>query len=302
MRRVASILLLAVALAAVVVLVVDRREAVGAALAGLSWAALAGLTAIHVVTLAIRSEAWRVTLGAVEGHALPRPVVHGANAGAFVCGALLAHAAMPARIGLLRRLGGRHAPTVAQTALADVPLLVLETCGICVLLAVGALLAGLGDLWLAPAALAFGAGLLLVVRAVARRWDHKPLAQGLRVTGDCRVRGRLVAWMGGLTALTAAKVWLVLIVCGLPHGLGEVSLVVASLGVFGLLPLGPSASPGATLATLGSASVGGALAAGLVISATTFLAVAVYGLILLALPLLSRVRPLPGYAPAIGQG
>jgi hypothetical protein len=47
-------------------------------------------------------------------------------------------------------------------------------------------------------------------------------------------------------ALELWRVWLVLAVCGLPRGYAEVVGVFAALGIFGLLPIGPGAAPGAT--------------------------------------------------------
>ena len=55
-----------------------------------------------------------------------------------------------------------------------------------------------------------------------------------------------------------------------------------SLGVFGLLPLGPSASPAGTVATLGAsgaAGPGSALVLGIAVSATSISAVVVYGVV-----------------------
>ena len=54
------------------------------------------------------------------------------------------------------------------------------------------------------------------------------------------------------------------------------ALAFAALGIFGLLPLGPSAPPGALLVVSDGAGAG-ALAAGLALSATSLAAVALYG-------------------------
>jgi hypothetical protein len=64
---------------------------------------------LHLASLLARSEAWRLSLGAAAGVRMPRAAVHGANAGAFVAGSLQAHAALPARVALLRRLVPRAA-------------------------------------------------------------------------------------------------------------------------------------------------------------------------------------------------
>jgi hypothetical protein len=108
------------------------------------------------------------------------------------------------------------------------------------------------------------------------------MVRGLAVLADRRRRGLLVTLVSGLSALTVARIWLVLLACGLPHGIGDVAPLFAALGVFGLLPFGPGAPTGATLATAGSHGVGTAVAAGLAISASSILAVLVYAAAVLA--------------------
>lgn len=91
-------------------LCVARHDELLTAVATVPPATLLGLAALHLLGLAARSEAWRLSLGAIGGAAPSRRVVHTANAGAFVVGSLEAHATMPARIALLRRLAPHDAP------------------------------------------------------------------------------------------------------------------------------------------------------------------------------------------------
>jgi hypothetical protein len=116
------------------------------------------------------------------------------------------------------------------------------------------------------------------------------MVRGLAVLADRRRRGRLAAVVAALCGLTVTRVWLVLLVCGLPHDLGHVASVFAALGVFGLLPFGPGAPAGATLAAVGTAGVGAAVAAGLVLGATSIAAVFLYALAAGAVALAGR-RP-----------
>jgi hypothetical protein len=168
------------------------------------------------------------------------------------------------------------APRPGQICVADVPIFAIELLLTAALLVVG-VLAGLGPSWTAPAALALALGVLASLSWLRRRFAHRPLVRGLAVLADPRRRGMLLALAAGICAATVARLWLVLAVCGLPHGLGEVGWLFAALGAFGLLPAGPGAPAGATLATLGMTNVGGAVAAGLVVSATSIAAVLVYG-------------------------
>ena len=239
---------------------------------------VAAAVALHVAMLALRSETWRLTLAAVGGVALPRSTVHGANAVAFVAGALQSQAALPARVAVLRRIAGDAAPSPGQIWVADVPLFALELFATAVLLT-AATLAGHGPWWIALAAIVVALGVLLGARLAPRRFAGRPMLRGLAVLADPRRRGPLAALVAGVVALTLARLWLVLAVCGLPHGLGELATVFAAMGVFGLLPIGPGAPVAATLAALGAAQLGAVVAAGLMLVASSILAVLAYAAI-----------------------
>jgi hypothetical protein len=275
-RRLGQIAAPIVVLGIVAAVCVRHAEDVRAAIDAVpSWAFATAIT-LHVASLVLRSEAWGLSLAAVEGRPLPRGVIHRANAAAFLAGALQSQAALPARVAMLRRMAGDRAPRPGQICVADVPIIAIELLLTAALLVAG-VLAGLGPLWTAPAALALAVGVLASLNWLRRRFEHRPLVRGLAVLADCRRRGRLVALAAGICAATVARVWLLLAVCGLPHGLGEVGWLFAALGAFGLLPAGPGTPAGATLATLGPSGVGGAVALGLVLSATSIAAVVVYG-------------------------
>ena len=308
--RLGSAVIAITVLGLVCALCITHYHDVAAALGSVPAWAMVGAVVLHVATLALRSEAWRLTLAAAGGDSLSRSVVHGANAAAFLAGTLQSQAALPARVALLRRLAGDRAPRPGQICVADVPIFALELCATSALLiaavlvghgpwwvapgafalALAVLLAGREPWWIAPVAFALALGVLLGARLAPERFAHRPIVRGLAILGDRRRRGRLVALVAGVAALTLARVWLILAVCGLPHGLDEVAWVVAALGIFGLLPLGPGAPPGATVAAIGSASVGAAVAAGLLLSASGIIAVLVYALVVAVAPRLEVVR------------
>lgn len=278
------------ALAAVGGVVAWRAGEVVDALALVPAGAVLAAVALHAVTLALRSEGWRVAIAAIDGRGLDRDAVHAANAGAFGAGTLQSHLGLPVRVALLRRWRGERAPRPLQLALADLPIALAEACCLLVLLA-------LWEPWLALVAgavlLALGPG----ARTACARWGaRRPTVRGVAVLADRRRRVLLLALAAAITAVTAARVWLVLLACGLPHGVEEVAMLVGALGVLGLLPLGPAASPGAALATLGAEGVGSAMAAGLLISASSIGAVAAYAVLVAAvvgarrLPRRRRVR------------
>ena len=256
-------------------LCVDRADEVVAAIDAIPPWGFAAAVLLHVATLVLRSEAWRLTLASIEGAVLPRRWVHGANAAAFVAGVAQSQAALPARVALLRRLAGSAAPRPAQICMADVPIFALELCATSVLLFFGAL-AGFVAFWFAPAGLVLGLGVLVAARHAPERFASRPMARGLAVLADRDRRLPLVAIVAALSALTVVRIWLLLLNLRLPHSIGHVALLFGALGVFGLLPFGPGAPAGATLAVAGSAGVGAAVAAGLAISASSIAAVLVY--------------------------
>jgi hypothetical protein len=240
-----------------------RRDALVEAAAAVPVFALLGLAGLHLVALVARSEAWRLSLAAVAGAPPPRVAIHAANAGAFVAGSLEAHAALPARVALLRRLAPLQTPHPGHVAVADVPIFLLEVAG------AGALLALTGAWWAPVGAVALLVGARL---AAGRRWSR-----GLAVLADVRRRAALALLVACVVACGLARVWVVLAVMHLDASPAAAAAAFAALGVFGLLPLGPSAPPGALLVVSGGA---GALAAGLALSATSICAVLLYAALL----------------------
>ena len=265
---------------ALVVLCVLRHHDLAAAAVAVPPQALGALAALHLATLVARSEAWRLSLAALAGTPPPRAAIHAANAGAFVAGALEPHAALPARVALLRRLAPHQLPHPTHVAVADMPIVLLEAAGAAVLL-------GATGAWWAPAG---ALGLLVAARLAAGR----RATRGLAVLADVRRRTALAVLVGCIVGCGLARVWLVLAVAHLDASPAGAALAFVALGVFGLLPLGPSAPPGALLVVSGGAGAG-ALAAGLALSATSIVAVLVYAG---ALALGSSRRSGPGSARA----
>jgi hypothetical protein len=244
---------------AVVALCVLRHHAVGEAVATVPVSALVALAGLHLVSLVARSEAWRLSLAAIGDSRPSRTAIHTANAGAFVAGSLQGHAAIPARVALLRRLAPDEAPHPAHVAVADVPIFLLEVAGASLLLALT------GAWWAPPAAVATLVGARLIAGRRATR--------GLAVLADGKRRVALATLVACIVACGALRVWVVLAVMHLDASPAAAAGAFAALGLFGLLPLGPSAPPGALLVVSGGA---GALAAGLALSATSIAAVVVY--------------------------
>ncbi len=344
-KRLGSIALLLAAPVAVGGLWVMHASEVGVALSRIAPGAIAAAVALHVATLALRSEAWRVTLAAAHPDVLSRGMVHAANAAAFVAGSVQSQAALPARVAMLRRFAGPRAPRPGVIFAADMPIFALELCATA-LLVCAAGVAG-GAWWIAlgaatltvavqgarhgasaarrgaqAAARAVAPGARRVVApgaprvapaapstagtrrlvpgaprlaAPARRFAPRgharwSFARGLAVLRDPRRRRVLATLVAAIVGLTLSRIWLVLAVCGLPHGFAEVVAVFAALGVFGLLPIGAGAGPASTVAVLGAGSAGASVAAGLLLGASSVIAVLAYALLVALRPRLPAYR------------
>jgi hypothetical protein len=242
-----------------------------------AWAIGAAVMA-HVFTLVLRTEAWRTVLLGTGAKSLDHRALHAANAGAFLAGTVQGQAAMPTRIALLRRYGGADSPAVSQIALADAPIVLFEVCTTAVLAAVGSTAVGLIPVWVPWTLLGAAIAAFVALRLVYGRLRHRRVVAGLGVLADPDLSSRLAIVVTAFTCMALARTWVVLAVFGLPADPAHVCLVLCTMGVVGLLPIGVGTGPAATVAALGTTDLAAATAAGMVVSAATVLAVLVYAL------------------------
>ena len=165
-----------------------RGESVFAAISSVPPWVVAGAVSAHLLTLSLRTEAWRTVLRGTGESSLDQRAVHAANAGAFLAGTVQGQAAMPTRIALLRRYGGDRAPQVSQIALADAPIVMYEVCTTAVLAAIGSTAVGMIPMWAPWAMLAGALAVLLALRLLYGRLRHRRLASGLGVTAALQQR------------------------------------------------------------------------------------------------------------------
>jgi hypothetical protein len=276
-RRTLSALVPLGAVTLVGYLILTRGSALLAAVAAVPPWVLAAAVGAHLLTLALRTEAWRTVLRAAGGERLEPVTVHAANAGAFLAGALQGQAAMPTRIALLRRFGGGDSPAVSQVALADAPIVMFEVCASAVLAAVGSTAVGLIPSW-APWAMLGGAFAILAgLRLLYARFKDRKIAAGLGVLARPSLRNRLALIVSGFTAMAFLRTLIVMVGFDLPTDPAHVCLVLFTMGAVGLLPLGIGTGPASMVAALGgTTSIITATAAGMVVSAATVAAVVIY--------------------------
>lgn len=297
-RRAVSVAIPLGALALAGCLVLSRGSSLLAALAAVPPWVLGGAVAAHLLTLALRTEAWRTVLEAAAGKRLEPKVVHAANAGAFLAGTVQGQAAMPTRIALLRRFGHGASPPVSQIALADAPIVLFEVCAAAVLAAIGSTAVGMIPAWAPWAMLAGAFTALLALRLLYERFRHRGLAAGLRVLVRPDLRNRLALIVAGFTAMAFLRTLIVLAGFELPTDPAHVCLVLFTMGAVGLLPLGIGTGPAAMVAALGTTNLVGATAAGTVVSTATVLAVLVYAGAVWVWQRASASAPLPAAVSA----
>jgi hypothetical protein len=275
-RRLGPILTSAAGVALVIVAFARHGSELGHALERVAIPLFALATLLHVAVVVVRCEAWRLTLAAVGGRRPPLRASHWAAALGFVAGTIEGHAALPARMGVLRRLAPTQAPSMRQMLLSDVPVYALEACLIAALLPLAAPAIEGIPAWSAALAPAAAVAALLVLRVLHERVADRPLAGGLAVLGVPGLRGRLVVLVAVIVALTLARVWILIVAAGLPHGPTDAVLVYVAVTVVGQLPIGPATGPAATIAVASGSGVAAAAAAGLAISASSIAGVLVY--------------------------
>jgi hypothetical protein len=245
----------------------------------------------HVATLACRCEAWRLAVNAIGGAVAPRTTVYAASGAGFVAGALQGTSTAPVRAFTLQRLSPATAPAIEHALVAEAPVVVVDTAITAVVLAFAVGTASIAPAWVAPVALVASLGALAGMRmAVGRSRDHR-FAAGLRVLADRRRLAWLTMLVGGTTVFGLFRVWLALAAFGLPHDPPSVSALFVALGLFGMLPIGSGATPGAMLAMFGAVDPAAAAAAGIALSGTSLAAVGVYAGAALAATALPRLSP-----------
>jgi hypothetical protein len=253
-----------------------RGAGVSAAITSVPPWAIVGAAMAHLLTLVLRTEAWRNVLRGAGAGRLDLRALHAANAGAFLAGTVQGHAAMPARIALLRRYGGENPPDAAQIALGDASIFMFEVCTTALLAAVASTTVPAIPAWVPWAMLAVALAVLAALRALFGRFRHRRFTAGLGVLAQAELRNRLAVAVAGFTGLALVRTWIVLAAFGLPSDPAHVCLVLFTMGTVGLLPIGLGTGPAATVAALGTNDLATATAAGMVVSTATVLAVLLY--------------------------
>ena len=260
-------------LAALVAVVARHREefveAVGSAPA---WV-LVTATALQLVALLARTEAWHVCIGAAGGAVARRALYRAAGFG-YLGSQLNAQVGTAARIAVLRRAQPDDSPRLPALIAAEAPIVVVEA--MFGALAFFTLVGPLGLPWWVPL------GVLVVVCLVWRllaklsRGRSEGWRTGLAVLGELRGRNRVIATMSVAISAQIVRNWLMLHAVGVDATLLDATAVLIAMAVIAQLPVGPSVGAAAVVLILGSGGVAAAAAAGVLLTATGALGAVVY--------------------------
>lgn len=261
---------------AVAVLVAANASEVRDALALAALEQVAALVLLHLLALVFRAESWGLCLTAA-GSPVERRPLHAASSLRFLADTTVpTYFGAGVRIAILRRLGGRRAPTIGQMITADGTLLLVEAFITVGLLVACSIMAGLSWYWPLLFAAAASVALLAVV-AARRRFAARQWVRAFDVLSHSRHRVVLTALLAVVLTVQPVRFWIALHAVGLDASAIESLITFVWTSIINVLPVGPGpASVGATVSVFGDEGIGAATASGLVLAASAFVAAGLY--------------------------
>jgi uncharacterized membrane protein YbhN (UPF0104 family) len=243
----------------------SHRHEFGAALEAAPIAILAVATALQLVALVARTEAWHVSVSAAGGHAGRRRLYRAASVG-YVGSQINHHLGAAARIAALRRSAPDDCPRVPALIAAEVPILTIE--GVLAAIFSFTLVGPLGLPWWVPLVLlALAAALVAGLGRLADRW-REGVWSGLAVLRSVHGRVGVVALVLVAVFAQIARNWLMLHAVGVDASVLDAIAVLIAMVTLSALPVGPSVGAAAVVVILGANGVALAAAAGVLLTAT----------------------------------
>jgi uncharacterized membrane protein YbhN (UPF0104 family) len=243
----------------------DRRDEFSAALGAASVWILLVATALQLLALVTRTEAWRICVVAAGGSVGRRCLFRAASVG-YVVAQLNSQIGAAARIGALRRAGGDECPRVPALIAAEVPILAIEAA--LAALTSFTLVGPLGLPWWLPLIClgvvgAASAGL----RQLALR-KGRELWRGLAIVRTLRSGSLLIGFVLVAVFAQIFRNWLLLHAVGVDASFFDAIAVLIAVVTLAQLPVGPSVGAAAAVLILGSDGVAAAAAAGVLLTVT----------------------------------
>jgi uncharacterized membrane protein YbhN (UPF0104 family) len=243
----------------------DRRQEFATALRAAPVGILVAATALQLLALVSRTEAWHVCVAAAGGTVGRRCLYRAASLG-YVGSQLNSQIGTAARIGALRRAAPDECPRVPALIAAEVPILTIEA--VLAALASFTLVGPLGLPWWLPVLFVAVAVLLVAgLRNVADRW-RKGFWSGLAVLRSLNWRNGVIALILVAVFSQIARNWLMLHAVGVDASVFDATAVLIAMVTLSQLPVGPSVGAAAVVLILGADGVALAAAAGVLLTAT----------------------------------
>jgi hypothetical protein len=243
----------------------DHRQEFAAALGAAPLWILLLATALQLLALVSRTEAWHVCVGAAGGTVARRRLYRAASVG-YVGSQLNSQVGTAARIAALRRTAPDECPRVPALIAAEVPILAFE--GALAALASFTLVGPLGLPWWLPLVLLTAAVLLVAgLGRVASRW-REGFWSGFAVLRSMRGRNGVIALILVAVGAQIARNWIMLDAVGVEASLLDATAVLIAMVILSQLPVGPSVGAAAVVVILGADGVALAAASGALLTAT----------------------------------
>ena len=245
---------------------------------------LSAATALQVIWLVARSEAWHVCVDAAGGNVGRRPLYRAAGVG-YIGNLFNNSFGLGVRIAALRRTAPADSPSASVLVAAELPIVVIE----------GALAAVLSFTLIAPLGLPWWVAILLLAVPAALiagfgrfiRDRREGFWKGVAVLRGLKSRNTIIALVMFATGAQVVRNMVVLEGLGIDISiLDAVALLIASAAI-GLLPVGPTLGAATAVLILGSNGVAVVAAAGALLTATG----AVGALCFAAWAIVDRVLP-----------
>jgi uncharacterized membrane protein YbhN (UPF0104 family) len=251
--------------AVLVMLLWGRRDEFVTAVESTSIGVLLAATALQIVALLVRTEAWHRTIRAAGG-TVDRRVLYRASAVQVLGGALNSHLGVAARIAALRRSSPEVSPQVPTLIAAEFPILAVE--GALAILASFTLVVPLGLPWWLPLV---GLPVIALASAGLRHLalrKGRELWRGLAVLRSLRGGSQVVGLVLIAVFAQIFRNWLLLHAVGIHASFFDAIAVLIAVVTLGQLPVGPSVGAASAVLILGRDGVAAAAAAGLLLTVT----------------------------------
>ena len=264
-RRAVAVVGSVVAAVVLALILAGHRDEFAEALSSAAMSVLLISTALQIVALLARTEAWHRCIEAAGG-TVPRRLLYRASSLGYVGSLLNAQVGTAARIAALRRSSPTTSPPVSTLVAAEVPIMAVEA--MFGALTSFTLVGPLGLPWWVPLALLVAVAVLSTwLRHLAQR-TTRMLWSGLLVLRSARGGTWLVLFVMVAIGAQVTRNWVLLQGVGVDASFFDAIAVLIAMSTLAQLPIGPSVGAAAAVLILGREGVAAVAAAGVLSTVT----------------------------------